>query len=227
MDSRFRNVLNQNRELWDLFTRNEEYSPMFLDNHQRFPYYMSRNRDVLEPRVSAFLIENGLKVEYPEGRRFAVCLTHDVDAVYFSKAEIGFSAATSLARHQAKNALKTCFNMVRWKPLWNFNDIITLEEKYGAKSSFYFLALEDHDLDFNYRIQDLENELGNITDQGWEVGLHGGHDAYNNLSEIRIEKERLEKALGREVIGYRNHFLKFKVPTTWELLSNAGLKYDS
>lgn len=106
--------------------------------------------------MSAFLIENGLEVEYPEGKRFAVCLTHDIDAVYFSKAEIGFSAATSLVRHQIKSALKTSFNMIRkWRPLWNFRDIMTLEEKYAAKSSFYFLALEEHDLDFNYRIQDL------------------------------------------------------------------------
>ena len=228
MYARLEQELRQNNELWDFFTRKEEYSPMFLDKHQRFPYYLSKDRDILEPRVSAFLIENGMEVEYPEGKEFAVCLTHDIDAVYLSRAEIGFSAATSLVKHQVKSALKMSSNLIRrWRPLWNFKDIMALEEKYGAKSSFYFLSLEEHDLDFNYRIQDLENELGNIVDKGWEVGLHGGLEAYDNLDKIREEKERLEKALGRKVVGYRNHSLRFKVPTTWEVISSAGFRYDA
>lgn len=134
--------------------------------------------------MSAFLIENGMEVEYPEGKEFAVCLTHDIDAVYLSRAEIGFSAAASLVKHQVKSALKRSSNMIRrWRPLWNFKNIVELEEKHGTKSSFYFLSLEEHDLDFNYRIQDLENELGNIVDEGWEVGLHGGLEAYDNLDK--------------------------------------------
>ena len=59
------------------------------------------------------------------------------------------------------------------------------------------------------------------------MGLHGGHNAYNTLDEIKTKKKRLEKVLGNKVVGYRNHFLKFKVPDTWELLSKAGFKYDS
>ena len=73
----------------------------------------------------------------------------------------------------------------------------------------------------------MEHEIGNIADKGWEVGLHGGHNAYNNLDEIEDKKKRLEKDLGKKVIGYRNHYLKFKVPDTWELLSKAGFKYDT
>ena len=29
-----------------------------------------------------YLVQNGLEIEYPEGKRFAVCLTHDVDDIY-------------------------------------------------------------------------------------------------------------------------------------------------
>ena len=59
------------------------------------------------------------------------------------------------------------------------------------------------------------------------MDLHGGHTAYNTLDEIKEKKKRLENVLGKTVIGYRNHFLKFKVPDTWELLSKAGFKYDT
>ena len=222
-------ILKQNKELWDLFTRKEEYNPLLLDQYGRFPYYLSKYRNILEPEVSKCLIENGLKVEYPEGKKFAVCLTHDIDVVYLSKLSIMLGAAKSIVHHEVKSAFKMLFNNInkKWNPWWNFKDIIALEERYNAKSSFYFLTLNKGDLDFNFEIEDLEHEIGNITDNGWEVGLHGGHEAYNNLDEIKEKKKRLEKVLGKKVIGYRNHFLRFKVPDTWTLLEKAGFKYDT
>ena len=223
--------LKQNKELWDLFTRKDEYNPLMLDQYDRFPYYLSKYRNIFEPEVSKFLIENDLKVEYPKGKNFAVCLTHDIDVVYLSKLSIILGAAKSLLiQHQIKSAFKMLFNNInkKWNPWWNFKDIMALEEKYGAKSSFYFLTLNKGDLDFNFEVEDLEHEIGNIVaGNGWEVGLHGGHEAYNNLDEIKEKKKRLEKVLGKKVVGYRNHFLKFKVPDTWELLGKAGFKYDS
>ena len=223
--------LKQNMDLWDLFTRKEEYNPLMLDQYDRFPYYMSKHRNILEPEVSKFLMKNGLEVEYPEGKNFAVCLTHDIDAVYHytSKLSIMYNAAKSLKYGQIKNALKIPFYNTNknWNHWWNFNDIMALEEKYDAKSSFYFLTLNKEDLDFNFKVEDLKHELRYIINKGWEVGLHGGHEAYNNLDEIKAKKQRLEKVLGKNVVGYRNHFLKFKVPDTWELLSKAGFEYDA
>jgi peptidoglycan/xylan/chitin deacetylase (PgdA/CDA1 family) len=224
-------LLKQNKELWDLFTRKEEYNPLILDQYLRFPYYLSKRRNILEPEVSKFLVENGLNVDYQDGKKFAVCLTHDIDVVYpyTSKLSIMYNTAKSLMQHQIKNVFKTLFSNInkKWNPLWNFKDIIALEEKYSAKSSFYFMALDKTDMNFNYNLGDMKSELKHITDNGWEVGLHGGHNAYNNLDEIKKEKERLEEVLGKKVIGYRNHNLRFKVPDTWELLSKAGFKYDA
>ena len=224
-------VLKQNKELWDLFSKREEYNPLISDQYQRFPYYLSKHRNILEPEVSKFLIGNGLnlEVEYPEDKKFAVCLTHDIDAVYPSRLSVTLGAAKSLMQHQIKNAFKTLLKSIkkRRNPWWNFKEIMALEAKYGAKSSFYFLALSTGERDFNFVVEDLENELRNIEDNDWEVGLHGGHEAYNTLDEIKKEKKRLERVLGKKVIGYRNHYLKFKVPDTWELLSKAGFKYDA
>ena len=226
-------ILKQNKELWNLFTRREEYNSPILDQYGRFPYYLSRHRNILEPKVSKFLIENGLnlEVEYPEGKKFAVCLTHDIDVVYLytSKLSIMYNAAKSLKHGQIKNALKIPFNNLnkKWNPWWNFKETMAIEEKYNAKSSFYFLTLNKGDLDFNFKVEDLEHEIGNIADNDWEVGLHGGHNAYDILDMIKEKKKRLENVLGREVIGYRNHYLRFKVPDTWELLSKAGFKYDT
>lgn len=221
--------LRQNESLWDLFTKREEYNPPFLDQYGRFPYYLSRHRNVFEPEVSKFLVQNGLNVEYPEGKKFAVCLTHDIDVVYPTKSGVVYNIVKALKERQIKNALKIPFYKIHknWNTWWNFKDIMALEEKYGAKSSFYILTVSEEDRDFNFKVEDLKHELGNILDKGWEVGLHGGHEAYNNLDVIIEEKKKLEKVLGKEVIGYRNHYLRLKVPDTWALLEKAGFKYDT
>lgn len=222
-------VLKQNKELYDLFTRREEYNSLILDQYQRFPYYLSKHRNFLEPEVSKFLLKNGLKVEYPDGKKFAVCLTHDIDVIYFSKLSTIYNTFKSLMNGQIKSALKMPFYQInkKWNPLWNFKDIMALEEAYSAKSSFYFMTSNKDINRINYYIEDLENELRSVLDSGWEVGLHGGYFSYNNLDEIKNEKNKLEKILGSKVVGYRNHFLRFKVPDTWELLYKAGFKYDA
>jgi hypothetical protein len=74
--------LKQNQELWDLFTRKEEYNPEQLDKYNRFTYAFSSYKNILEPKVSKFLVKNGLETDYPENKKFAVCLTHDVDEIY-------------------------------------------------------------------------------------------------------------------------------------------------
>ncbi|AKB76715.1 hypothetical protein MSHOH_0232 [Methanosarcina horonobensis HB-1 = JCM 15518] len=221
--------VEQNRDLWELFTKKEEYNAALLDKYGRFPYYLSRQRNVFEPEVSEFLLKNGLNPEYPEGKKFAVCLTHDIDFVYIDTLNTAARTVKALKRGQFAEASMLPFSRINktWNPLWNFRRIMDLEEKYGAKSTFYFLTLDPGNEDFTFSIEELEGELGYILEEGWEVGLHGGHEAYNNLIEIKKKKQKLEKVLGEKVMGYRNHYLRFKTPETWELLADAGFSYDS
>jgi len=222
-------TLKENHELWDLFTRKEEYSPTFLDGHGRFPYYMSKHKNIFVPEVSRFLLENGLRVEYPEGRRFAVCLTHDIDFVYLPRLRIAANAIRSFSRGNVIGGFKTLLSnsVKRWNPFWNFHSILALEESYGAKSTFYFLSASERSMDFNFALADVEGDIRDIVARGWEVGLHGGYHSCFDIHRINEEKSRLEGVAGRDVVGCRNHYLRFKVPDSWELLSEAGFKYDT
>ncbi|MCE5338456.1 MAG: polysaccharide deacetylase family protein [Methanomicrobiaceae archaeon] len=222
--------IQQHEELWDLYTRKEEYSPRQLDRYGRFVYAYSTNRDILEPRVSKHLVDNGYEIEYPDGKQFAVCLTHDVDEIYPPLKHTLLSTLTCLKGLDFSGFKQQAFWKLHGKessPYWNFQEIMDLEEKYDARSSFYFLATDSDIKRFRYNIENLEGELGQIVDRGWEVGLHGGYYAYNNLEEILREKGRLERVLGRKVTGYRNHYLRFQVPDSWEILEKAGFRYDT
>ena len=221
-------ILRENAEIWDLFTRREEYQNPLRDQYGRFPYYASKNRDIFEPRASQYLVEHGYQFEYPDGAPFAVCLTHDIDTVYRSNLSKGLSVLRAL-KHGSSPAVLQSLSQMRSKkvPFCNFSEIMDLEEKYGAKSTFFFMVESSEEQDYVYEIEDLEQEIGNIIDRGWEVGLHGGHATYLDSREMREKKERLEKMTGIPVISYRNHYLRFKVPDTWEYLVQAGFKYDT
>jgi hypothetical protein len=221
-------LLQKNEEIWDLFTRKEEYSSLLLDRYERFLYNGSSNRNILQPLVSEYLIENGYNVNYPEDKPFAVCLTHDIDVVYTSVSEKAVSAVRHLQKGSPSGFMRSLSQMrSRRSPRWNFKDIMALEEIYDAKSSFYFKAETEGERDYEYCIEDFSSVLGDIIDHECEVGLHGGHTTYTNPEEMKSKKTRLEKILNKKVTGYRNHFLRFKVPETWEYLHEAGFVYDT
>ena len=221
-------ILRQDSEIWDLFTCKEEYNNPLRDQYDRFPYYASKNRDIFEPKASQYLIYRGYSVKYPNDAPFAVCLTHDIDGVYKSILSKGLTTLRSLKQGRLMESFRSIASMRSKKvPLCNFSAIMDLEEKYGAKSSFYFMVENSGEKDYSYKIEDLEPEIEDIIHRGWEVGLHGGHTTYINHQEMLLKKERLEKVTYKPVIGYRNHYLRFKVPDTWKCLSKAGFQYDA
>lgn len=221
-------LLQQDPGIWDLFTRKEEYDSSIRDQYDRFPYFMSRYRNIFEPSASKYLTEHGYRVEYPEDKPFAVCLTHDTDILYKTAGTKIYEALGNL-RSTSLSSLISLLTQIRSKkiPWWNFSDITALEDRYDAKSSFYFMVQDSGDLDYNYDIEDCEEIIGELSDNENEIGLHGGHSAYTNPDEIKEKKQRLEKVLNKHVVGYRNHYLRFRIPDTWEHLQNAGFLYDT
>jgi peptidoglycan/xylan/chitin deacetylase (PgdA/CDA1 family) len=222
-------LLQKDPEIWDLFCRKEEYTAFVRDTNNRFPYYASRDRTIFEPRASEFLIKNGYHAEYPDGKPFAVCLTHDIDGIYASSAKKRSDAIKNFLHGEFSASVQSIRQLRSKKiPYVNFEEIMNLEERYNAHSSFYFLALGQDDPDYrdSYDIADLEHEICPIRDRGWEVGLHIGRRGSVDLNELKHERKRLEKLLNHAVKGCRNHYLNFVVPETWELLREAGLLYD-
>ncbi len=164
-----------------------------------------------------------------QNKKFAVCLTHDVDDIYVPFSHNILSSLYLMKGLEIGKIIKywNDRNRKEKSPYWNFKDIMKLEEQYDARSSFYFIATGEDIRRFRYNIEDLENELSSIIDNGWEVGLHGGYYSYNSLDNIIREKNRIEKILNKKLIGYRNHYLMFDIPDTWKLLDKAGFKYDT
>jgi peptidoglycan/xylan/chitin deacetylase (PgdA/CDA1 family) len=225
-------TIREQPDLWDVYTRKEEYENGLRDKYDRFQHYMSAERTIFEPRVSAHLHANGFRPEYPEDRKFAVCMSHDIDFPPERPdrpEEKLIKVINSIAAKDPKGVLNQVLQMpLRRKRCWNFDDIVALEERYDARSTFFFLAQDGTEEDHAYPLdEEVAREIKHLCSNGWEVGLHGGPQAYLDIEQLRHEKGMLELVLGKEVSGYRGHYLKIRVPHTWRILEQAGFKYDT
>ncbi|HQK23082.1 MAG TPA: polysaccharide deacetylase family protein [Candidatus Latescibacteria bacterium] len=229
MDEAVSAALRANGYLWDLYTRREEYEPIFLDGLGRFRFFASQQRAPFDPVVSRFLFETGAFPAFPAGRRYAICLSHDIDALHLNRYRSGGAGLLSRARRASARSAELLLSrsLKRGDPGWNLERIADIEKERGAKSAFYSLALEEGEKDFYFRVQEIGAQLRTLVARGWEAGLHGGHEAYCDPTALRREKARLEAELGTPVTGFRAHYLRFDVPGTWRLLAEAGFRYDT
>lgn len=176
--------------------------------------------------------------EIDDGYPFYLCLTHDVDRVFKTFQGPYYAVKERDLRHLRHLADGS-------NPYWQFETIMELESNLGVRSSFNFLnekrLVRDlsprrwlsprnwwlftgrYDLD-DQAIVDVIQELDA---GGWEVGLHGSYDSYDNLERLRWEHERLENVLGKPVIGGRQHHLNLRQPMTWRHQREVGLRYDT
>ena len=170
---------------------------------------------------------------WPNGKKFALCLTHDVDRVRKS-----YQYMTHFIKSKNWYHIKSFLNR-KSEPYWNFEKIMNLEKKDNVRSTFFFLE-ESKKLDIfhpskwplslgKYKFSDekVAEIISKLHSGGWEIGLHGSYDSYKNKDLLRLEKKKLEDVLGDEVIGIRQHYLNLEIPYTWKIQKEFGFKYDA
>jgi len=213
-------IIKKDETLWDLFCRKEEYNSPYLDNRERFSFTHARYKNLQHPVVSEFLQKQNWVFPWPDDKTFTVCLSHDIDDIYSTEQYRYFTSLKLLCESNVQSAMKR----IRKKedPYWNFREIIRIEKEANAVSTFYIMADKSR-----YNPRDLTEELHYVIDNGGEIGLHGGYSSYKDAQKLHTEKRFLEEIVGTRIIGYRNHYLRFKIPETWMLLSQVGFQYDS
>ncbi|WP_035288382.1 polysaccharide deacetylase family protein [Clostridium sp. KNHs214] len=178
------------------------------------------------------------KKNWWKNKKFATCLTHDVDKVFkYSKlkSEIKNCGRLLLIDKSISKAIKNLILFVNSKRdykkdlFWNLDEVMNKELKRGFKSSFYFMSGGNSQVDNNYSVQDerIINLIQFVEDKGFEAGYHGSYNSYNNLEMMRCEKMSLDKLIKNMSYGCRQHYLRFNVPKTWMIQEKIGIKYDA
>jgi peptidoglycan/xylan/chitin deacetylase (PgdA/CDA1 family) len=173
-----------------------------------------------------------------DGHSFALCLTHDVDRPYKTYQTLH----RTLVERDSSHLLDLLPDR---NPYWTFEEVRSLEERLGVRSSWYFLDEQSLFGDRpptewldpeawklyagRYRLEDpdIVSEIEALVAGGWEVGLHGSYDSFRDRELLAREKRRLEDVLGEPVTGIRQHYLNLDRPATWERQRSVGLRYDA
>lgn len=170
---------------------------------------------------------------WPGGEPFALCLTHDVDRIHKYAYHYFFYCLSWGMRGLARQ-FRTLRE--RWKgrePYWNFERIISLEERLGVRSTFLFLNESARGLRpiywGRYPIQhtEIKRIIRDLDAGGWEIGLHGSLNSSSNIDLLSNEKRILEDIVGKKVRSTRQHCLKILTGKTFELQEKIGLEVDS
>jgi hypothetical protein len=182
------------------------------------------------------------KSSWPEGKKFAVCLTHDIDEIkktyqWFSR-PLRFLTRRNFSGF--KGQINSFIQKIRGKePYYTYNDIMGIERDLGVKSTYFILKESGKASLFskktwylygrNRSLQSPEIRalIQRLTVHGDEVAIHGSYFSYKDPQLLDQETRELEQLLHEKVLGTRQHNLNLEVPKTWEYQASAGLKYDT
>ena len=185
-------------------------------------------------------------ISWPEGKRFAACLSHDVDCVQLDSR---YELARTIALHfrhagDVGKKLKHLGSAVGLRKAPRKFDVFTpwveAEQRLGFRSTFFFFPTrvrERHIIDNVYRWDDrttyrdetctVREIARDLRRRGWDIGLHGSYLSPMSYEMLAEQKEDVEKAVGETIVTSRQHNLHFDCARTPALLAKAGLLVDS
>jgi len=230
-----------------MLTRWEEYVVKMKDIHSRFPAHASLaykegflDRPIVNELISELkqqLLDLDNSLVFKE-KTFELILTHDVDHLYIYKnykqlikmilGDILKRKNFKLAFHRIKEYF--LIKIAKMKdPFDTFDWLMDLSEEMGLKSRFYFMSAGVTKYDNNYKIDEKKSLelIEYIKDRGHYIGIHPSYNAYNDFNQFKKEKEFLEQFAQYKIVEGREHYLRFEVPTTWQIWEDNGMKIDS
>jgi len=202
-----------------------------------------------------FLKNGGKKPIWPGNKPFAVCLTHDVDFVSlhslknFTRSRLSELTNSDKIFLKVKSLMGLGLDLGRMvknfgitDPLFCYERWLEKEREIEGHSTFFFWPglksiTKPHHTDCLYELHDriiFDNQgctvaemIKEIDKLGWDIGLHPSWHSFNNLDELKRQKDALTVVLGHEPTSIRQHYLHYDCRITPTIQAEAGFKYDS
>lgn len=177
--------------------------------------------------------EKQIRFNLPSNKSFLVWLSHDVDRLHKTFYQALYYSYKNRTNHHLIRYFK------RENPYWNINKILSLEDEYKVKSTFFFLnehmkpklfKFKTYPIAlgrYNIHAPHIKEIIKKVYKNKWEVGLHGSYYSFTNKNLLEDEKKTLEEIIQGSVDGIRQHYLNLTIPETWRIHQSLGLKYDA
>ena len=179
------------------------------------------------------------KARWPRAAPFAVFLSHDVDQIHDRELFRWLGDLNHLRRHWLAGERgdgRACLRRIirPWirpaDPYDQFAAIRRIEGRHGWPSTFFLLE-DRYWARMGGRFRWTDRAFRRISrfllDEGCELGIHGSAYSHDDPQWWKGICARFSSLYGEPPAGARNHYLKLRVPQTWESQRGAGLRYDS
>lgn len=224
-----------------MLSRWEEYVNKNRDKHNRFPAYESLafknnflNRAVVNEYIEMLKnmllnLDNSLKFkEY----KYELIVTHDVDMLYrwmSFKQVLRIVLGDLIKRKKLKLALNNLKEYFFKDPYDNYDYLMDISESISVKSHFYFMSggVTNYDNRYNIKSKKVKKLIKKIKKRGHNIGIHPSFNSYNNKNLLEQELKTLEEVTKESIKEGRQHYLRFEVPTTWQIWNDLKMKIDS
>jgi peptidoglycan/xylan/chitin deacetylase (PgdA/CDA1 family) len=169
------------------------------------------------------------------GHRCALILSHDVDRLQtWTLRKIKRAFAQRWREQNLPCLIRTpfqIFSSLSRRDNWqgNFEYILQLEKKYGARSTFFFVSKKNDSADPSYLLNSrrVRTGINRIRDENFHIGLHGSIPSAANRDLLGAEKKELQECTGSPVQGLRFHYLSFDARVSFHAIESNGFRYDS
>nr|WP_207132091.1 polysaccharide deacetylase family protein [Halorhodospira neutriphila] len=239
-----------------MLSRYEELVTPERDEHNRFPAWASLayqegflERPIVDEYVELLwaamsALWPGLRRKRHRSRTFATC---DVDSAIAFRGRwqpvVRRMGGDVLKRHSPRLAMRTAMSAWRTSrgnlsadPHWaGLQWQMTVNEQLGQSAAFYFIPqVTDDRFDKPVSLDGprMRSLLREIHDRGHEIGIHPGYQTCESPELMGESAKSLRYVLDKEGIqqrelGGRQHYLRWRSPTTGRLWEAQGLSYDS
>jgi len=175
---------------------------------------------------------------WPNGRRWAVSLTHDLDVVEWWPAFTALRLA-ELLRHGeiarltrvAAAAVASTGRPVVWRAI---AALLAEEKRHGVRSTWFVLCdrptittARAGDLTYRPDSAQARRIFEALRAAGHEIGLHGSFATSDDHARFGAQRALAHAITGVEPAGVRQHYLRMRAATTPRGMAAAGFAYDS
>ena len=225
-----------------LVSRYEEYVPFVQDQHERYPATESlafKNDFLQKPLVDIWALKflKSLQEKFPtyeyKTRTFEFISTIDVDNVFAYKEKGVLRNVGGLFRDiltfRLDDVVERILVLLNFKkdPYDTFDQLLKLSKELKFKTIFFFLIGDYTTYDTNVsssnsKYRSLIKSVSDFVD----VGLHPSYFTMKNDQKLKREKKKLEGIVNKPILKSRQHYLRFKLPETYQNLIDLDIAED-
>jgi hypothetical protein len=217
-----------------ILSRMEEYQSS-KDSHGRFSHSNSflfqkgvLDRPVIEELTLMFIqkINPEFKVQ---SNKLEILPTLDIDMTH---AVLGrgilrqfLATIKSMIHGTFIERLKILLKIIP-DPFHNFDYQNKIFAKHNRNAVYFFLIGDYSKFDKNIHFKNKRFIQTFKQINNHKIGLHPSYYSSDLPEKIALEKQRLEEIIGKEVSASRQHFLRFKLPETYQTLLKNGIQEE-